>query len=339
MPIAIDRRTWVAMSRAPANVSRAVSVQQAATGEFRLGVGRAQGGWWDYVHGAVRAVPGAARALPGVLVAVASDVPVGAGLSSSAALSVATAAAAQRLCYEDEQTSCGELAQWAHHAERDFVGMPCGVMDQVACACAQEGHAIRLWCDTMETAHLPFPRSLLIIDSAAPRALRRSEYTTRKAECDQAFETLRGHFPGVTSLGRASLDQVAAADLTGALLQRARHVVTEVSRVNEMAQRLRVDAPVGDLLLASHSSLRDDFDCSTPELNWIVERACEIPGVDGARLTGAGWGGCAIVLGSEAGLKAAAEVIREDFARRWGREPGVWRTIASGGSRLDRVGL
>jgi galactokinase len=325
------------MSRAPANVSHAASAQQDRVGEFRLGGGKAEGNWWDYVHGAVRGVPGAARQLPGVLVAVDSEVPVAAGLSSSAALCVASATAAATLCGTGQQWPCAEVAHWAHHAEADFVGMPCGIMDQMSSSCARAGLALRLWCDSLETQHIPFDRGILIIDSATPRALRRSEYTTRKAECDEAFAAVRRHFPDVRSLARLTEEQLSALELPDTLMRRARHVVTEVSRVEVIAQRLMDAAPIGDVLLASHASLRDEYECSTRELDWIVDRAVATPGVEGARLTGAGWGGCAIAAGTAKGLAELAEVVRTEFSPRWSREASVWRTAAGAGARVDFV--
>ena len=341
LPIGIARRTWVAVGvrRDGDGTLRAVSSSEEGAGEASLLAPERSERWWDYVLGV--AAPVARDALgsadltrAGLDVAVTSDVPTGAGLSSSAAIEVATAlAVAHALGLTLELR---EAAMIAWRAETGFVGVACGIMDQFASALSRAGEALHLDCATTQTDLAPFRDAVLIIDSAVRRSLRDSAFNTRRAECEEALRLLRERWPDLPNLAAATPEQVLDAKLPDPLDRRALHVSRETRRVREAVALLRAGKPLtGELLLGSHESLRDLYECSRPELDWLVERSMQAPGVRGARLTGAGWGGCMIVVGDEAALASAAPGISGDYEKKFGLTPRVWLSRAAEGARID----
>jgi galactokinase len=337
LPIAIARRTWVAAARADRSdgTLRAISANQDASGTSTLASPKRSGEWWDYLTGV--AAPLVEEAKAGAVsldVAVTSDVPVGAGLSSSAALEVGTAlAVAQAL---GRPLELEEAAKVGWRAETGFVGVAVGIMDQYASALCREGEALHIECDTARYDYAPFGDTLLIFDTAIPRSLRTSHYNERRAECEAALRLMRERWPDLPSLAAAEPEQVLEAHLPDPLDRRALHVSTETRRVRDAVAALRAGKPLSrELLVGSHESLRDLYECSRPELDWVVARSIEFPGVRGARLTGAGWGGCAIVVGEEGALRAAAPVLAREYEGRFALIPRLWLTSASAGARLE----
>lgn len=333
LPIAIDARTFVAVGRATGARCRAVSATEAP-GEFQPGASRRGGAWWDYLAGVALELA-ADGADPGPFdTAVIGDLPAGAGLASSAALEVAAATALLRLA--DATREPAAIARLAHRAENAFVGVACGIMDQFAAALAREAHALHLRCDTGWFEHVPFADAVLVFDTGVRRGLRDSAFNARRAECARALALLRHLDPALRDLASATEDLIASARLSDPLERRALHVVREQRRVGEAAAALRDGGSIpAALLYASHDSLRALYDCSSPELDWFVENAARRAGVDGARLTGAGWGGCAIALGVEDDLKAAVPALARDYARTFGRTARAWVVRARGAARVE----
>jgi galactokinase len=297
--------------------------------------------WLDYARGTARALHEAGR-LPaaGFDLYVESDVPRGAGLSSSAALEVAVAlalaAAAGTPVRPGERL---ELARLCQRAEGGFVGVPCGIMDQFASACAREGHALLLDCRSLEWKEVPVPESLaiLLVDTGVARELRGGAYELRRRECEAALQGARAR------LGRplANLSQVRADDLRGlepaldpVCLRRLRHVVTENARVAQFAAALRDGdlREAGLVLYASHESLSLDYEVSCPESDVLVADSRGLDGVIGARMTGAGWGGCTLHLVAADRAEACGEALAERFRSRFGRRPRVWRSRPARGA-------
>jgi len=284
LPIAIDRYTTVAAGGRDDGVVAAHSLDVPD-----------DAGWTKYVDGVVQALRAEGVHVGGADVLVSSAVPTGAGLSSSAALEVAVAAALSALA--GAELDAGRLAQVAYRAETEFVGVPVGIMDQTVVACAEEGHALFLDSRSLDVEQVPFDPSasglnVVVVDSGVRRRLDDGRYAERRKECEAAAAAL-----GVGQLRDATLDQVEAAPMDDTLRRRARHVVTEDDRVLRVVDFLR-DGKVnyiGPILLASHASLRDDFDVSCDELDIIVKTAMD-KGARGARMTGAGFGGSALVL-------------------------------------------
>lgn len=336
LPMALSLRTSVAASLAPDGQWHLVSEQDGARGSLAGGSLRRSGQWWDYAVGTAGVVDSLGVSSGPCRMAVASDVPVGAGLSSSAALEVAVAAAVVALHRESRQPRW--LAGAAYRAEREFVGVPCGIMDQFASALGEAGKALLIACDTESVATVPFGSTVLVFDTSVPRALRGSAYGERRRECEGALAHIRTVAPDVASLARVSIDQLEMAKLPAVLHARARHVITETQRVRAFVQGLADRHMVrGDLLFASHESLRTDFACSCAELDWFVEQASQAAGVTGARLTGAGWGGCAIALGGDSELLAFATVVSAAYEATFKRTPRWWFSRASAGVRVDRL--
>jgi galactokinase len=335
LPIAIDRRTYVAVRvRADGNASRIVSHRESTAAEFDVRKAAASGEWWDYMTGVCAAMEGEGARLPQFDAIVHTDVPVGSGLSSSAALEVATAVALGQIVSEPPDMRRVALLSW--HVETQFVGVASGVMDQFASALCLDGHALHLWCDTLETEQVIMPDAVLIFDTASPRELRASQFNQRRAECEEALAVLRRSRPSLLSLAAASLEDVRSADLTPRIRKRALHVVEENARVEKLVMQLmQTRAVAGEILYQSHQSLRDNYECSTPELDWFVDTVRGKSGVTGARLTGAGWGGCAIAVGDLDALAAAAEDLTSAYETRFGRTPGTWLTRAGSGARIE----
>ena len=295
LPVATSERTACAVG--PVAGLRAVSEQgvavRAAWPPERLGL------WSDYVVGVAAAMgPGTGPWSGGLAVAVASDVPLGAGVSSSAALEVAAAVALARWAGRPQLPR--ELAEIAFLSETEFVGMPCGRMDQMASALTPSGSALLLDCRTLEVCAVPVGVDIVLADSGERHVLRESAYAERRREGLEVLSMLRAHASEIRELvdiPPARLDTVTRA-LPVNLARRVRHVVEEDQRAIQAARALEQGdfAAFGALVNASHDSLRDLYECSTPRLDTIVEAARRIPGVLGARLVGAGWGGSVLVV-------------------------------------------
>ncbi|HEV7596560.1 MAG TPA: galactokinase [Gemmatimonadaceae bacterium] len=335
LPIAIDRRTFVAIRARPgSSVSRIVSPREPTVAEFDVRRIAASGQWWDYMTGVCAAMESAGARVPQFEAVVQSDVPMGSGLSSSAALEVATALSLARIVSEPPDMKKLALLSW--RVETQFVGVASGVMDQFASALCLEGHALHLWCDTLETEQVTMPDAVLIFDTNSPRELRASQFNQRRAECEEALAVLRRSRPSLLYLAAASLEEIRLADLTARIRKRAVHVVEENARVEKLVMQLmQVRTVAGELLYQSHESLRDNYECSTPELDWFVDSVRGKPGVTGARLTGAGWGGCAIAVGELDALAGAADDLAAQYEARFGRKPGTWLTRAGSGARIE----
>ena len=333
LPFALDRGTFAAAAPYEdpvlgSGVLELTSRQEAgaATGPEPVTIaldGLAPGsveGWAAYPAGVVWALREAGYPVPGARVAVDSDLPQGAGLSSSAALECAVALALTQLAGLDVVRQ--ELASIARRAENDFVGVPTGIMDQSAALLCQAGHALLLDCRSGEADSVPLDPALaglalVIIDTRARHALTESGYGARHIECEEAARAL-----GVRTLRDVpGLDSLAGlADPV--LRRRARHVITENQRVLEAAALLRRGkvGGIGKLLNESHASLRDDFEISWPEADTAVDAAVKA-GALGARMMGGGFGGSVIALLPEDGGQVR-EAVSEAFARRGWPEPG-----------------
>jgi len=323
LAVGLDRGTYVLGRRTATRELRLFAAREPLVEHHDLGrlPQRARGRWSDYAIGVLRAL-GAER-LPGLDLFVTGDLPVGVGLSSSASLTVAVALAALRLA----ELGGGPMS-WvaaALDAEREFVGVPCGLLDPTAIAHALPGTA--LWIDARDGTHDSVPvewgsLNLTVVESGVTRELAASGYAERVAECAAAFELLRPAQPEATCLRDVTRETLVLGEpsLPPRLARRARHVVSEVERTHAARAVLVRGEPaaLGPLLSASHASLRDDHEVSCPELDAVVTSACRVAGVLGARLVGAGFGGAVLVL-HEAGAEGE---LRARLERDLGIEPG-----------------
>jgi galactokinase len=334
LPIAIAHRTFVAVRAAARGPSRVVSSGFDSVGEWNPDRPERAGEWWDYISGVARAFADRGVAIPPLEIAVTSDVPTGAGLSSSAAIEVATTFAIASLLRRSLPAQ--DAALIGHWVETHFVGVSSGIMDQFASALAREGNALHLYCDTEEFEQVPMREGVLIFDTAIPRSLRSSDFNKRRAECERALELLRRVMPDLRTLAEATPELVQSAHLPTPLDKRALHVSEETRRVRCAVDALRETGTIpGELLYASHESLRVLYECSTPELDWFVQRASSTLGVRGARLTGAGWGGCAIAVGDAGALSELAQSILDEYRLKFGFTARTWTTAAAAGARVD----
>jgi galactokinase len=302
LPAAIDRYVWYAgRSRADRNV-RAFSVDFQDWTQFDLDHLRRDDGhsWSNYLRGVSQLLQAGGARLPGADLVMGGDVPREAGLSSSAAVEVAAAAFWQQLSNLSlDPVSIVKLAQ---KAENDFVGVPCGIMDQFISALGRKDHALFLDCRDLTYRHVPLQPGVKIVvcNSGVKRALAQSEYETRRNQCTEALARLRSTGLAVNSLRDVEPAELEAARhvLTEVLFKRARHVITENQRVLEAVRALEESdlERFGVLMNQSHESLRDDYEVSSPELDLLVNLASQQRGVLGARMTGAGFGGCTVNL-------------------------------------------
>jgi galactokinase len=342
MPFAIPARTVAAVSAGETGFLDLVSAKDGVIQRVRWDA-QLPSGWAGYAVGVMRELIRHGAAPRGARLALASDVPIGAGLASSAALSVAMARALALLAGADLRAQ--DLVDVAHRAEVEHVGVRCGIMDQSIAVRARAGHAMLLECATGAVRFVPMRARLLLVDTGARHELASSAYNSRRAECEAALATLQATRPELAAL--AAWPSAALGKLNGLLSQplrsRVKHVVTETARTRQGAEllgkgRLR---PLGRLLFASHESCRRDYDCSAAELDLVV-RVARRAGAWGARMTGAGWGGNVLVLlGPANGARRREELIRgrigSAFAKRFGREPVITLLKASGGSRPEPV--
>lgn len=333
LPIAIGVRTACVASPA-ADATRVFASDLGQLSGWSIGEPAPLGSWQSYALGVleeVRGLPGRGACLP-LCLTIASDVPIGAGLSSSAALEVSLGLLLSRAWGRD--ASLADLAAACHRAEHDHAGVPCGIMDQMIVASAVAGHAMLLDCGTGEVRMTPVPKAavLVVVDTGVRHRLGESEYPKRRAACERAAATL-----GVTALARA--DASAIGRLPEDLRPLARHVITEDGRTERFASCLAGGdlAEAGRAMNDSHASLRDDYRVSCAELDWAASRAASMPGVFGARMTGGGFGGSVIVLATAAGAEGLRGVIAPGFEREFGHPCRVFEVEPSEGARLETV--
>ena len=345
LPVACAARTCVAVGPAEPGVLEIVSTREGQVARIDYREAR-PAGWGAYLAGVMRELValGAAPLQGGARVAVASDLPVAAGLASSAALTVAAAKALSLLA--GIQLEARQIAGVAFRAEHDHVGVRCGIMDQMSAALARPGRALLLECASLAVRHIPVAGRLLLVDSGLRRELAAGTLNERRAECEAAVTRLKLELPELrwlSSWPAAWLPRLKRA-LPEPLRSRALHVIGETARARFGAQLLGRGhlKRFGELLYESHESCRRLYDCSTPELDTIVA-AARRAGALGARLTGAGGGGAVLVLlGKSTGRsgKSGAEVTREirrAFRAAYGREPAIDVVHPSGGVRRERV--
>ena len=336
LPMAIQRAVWIALGRAPDESVVARSLDFEGTVEFR--VSRPEHGgpeWGEYVKGVAWAMNDAGHRLAGWRGVVGGEVPIGAGLSSSAALELAAARAfAAVSALEWRPASMALLAQ---KAENEWVGVRCGIMDQMVSAAARAGHVLLIDCRSLELRYLPLPAGagVVVVDSATRRGLVESAYNERRAQCEEAARRLGR--PALRDVSRAEFEG-RAAELPGDIRRRARHVITEIERTLEAAEALSKGDVVGfgHLMNASHVSLRDDFEVSSRELDLLFELAAGDPACFGARLTGAGFGGCVVALvRAEEADEFAGRVCRA-YQDACSLEPAAYLCEAADGAHVMR---
>jgi galactokinase len=337
LPFAIDMDVRIALFRTEEPRMRITRADNGARAEVDLVRLPPPGdAWHDYMAGVAWALDEAGQPIHGFDGLLATTLPIGSGLSSSAALEVVTAWALSGP--EGPQLPALELAKIAQRAENQHVGVMCGLMDQFASACGVADHALLFDCRSLEWRPVPLPDDLavVVIHSGVSHGLADNEYNTRRAECERAAAVIGEHEPGIHSLrdvDRAMLE--ANRDhLDPVVYRRARHVITENDRVMDAVAALERDdhAALGELMAGSQASMRDDYEVSCPEIEALVGITLEAPGVIGSRMTGGGFGGCTVTLARPDAVDELRRYVEREYPARTGRTPRVWTLRAVDGA-------
>jgi len=331
LPTVIPQRTRMRLQRHGGREVRVTSTAYPAAAAFLLGAETAGRGWVDYIQGVTSVLADRGHALDGFDVAIDSDVPLGAGLSSSAALSVALLRGLRvlnRLTFDDV-----ELAALARAVETDFVGAPVGIMDPMACSLGRPGHGLLLDTRTLAFEYVPLPEGIafVVVDSGLTHQHASGGYRDRRRESFDAAAALNVR----VLRDAADTPREQLNGLPEPLGRRARHIISENRRVLAAVDALRHcdGAALGRLLTESHASLRDDYEVSTPEIDMLVQIAVSYSAVFGARLTGGGFGGAVVVAAQDATAQRTAAAICRDYVETTGRAGDIVAVMSSRGSR------
>ena len=339
LPAAIDLYCWTAIAPRSDTSIRVYSENFSESAEMDLAAPprKARGHWSDYIFGVVQMLQSKGARLTGANLLISSDVPLGSGLSSSAALETCIATAFLSLARLDWPKK--DLARLCQRAENEYVGARVGIMDQFACLCGEELAALMLDCRSLSFRPIPLPPEIKLVASNTmiKHALAAGEYNERRIECEEVVRRLSAKIPGITSLRDVTLQQLSACKnvISDTLYRRARHVITENARVQDFAAAMtRRDLhAVGPLLKASHASLRDDYEVSCRELDLMVSLNLAQPGVIGARMTGGGFGGCTISLVEARHTAPFVEAVRSAYEADTGLKPEIYVLSATSGAR------
>jgi len=334
LPVAINYHTAVAISRRDDRNIVANALDEGTQTQFDLDADIAfdvATPWSNYLRGVVVELLRNGYRLSGANITISGNVPMGAGLSSSAALEISLIRALTQL--SGEAITGIEAARFGQAAENNFVGCNCGIMDQLISAEGLENHALLIDCRSLDTQPVPLPAdsALLIINSNVQRKLVDGEYNLRRQQCEQVAR----HF-AVAALRDVGLEQLAAATavLTEVQLRRARHVITENDRTQQTAQALRDGdlVRIGKLMADSHESMRADFEITVPEIDCLVDIVKSVIGPSGGvRMTGGGFGGCVLVLVPQSLVADVASAVTNQYPQQTGLQPTLFEcSVVSG---------
>ncbi len=342
LPCAIEKAVWIMGRRRDDQTVRLISLNYDDTCESTLDhlTPRQDRPWSDYLLGVTSVLLNEGFEVQGWEGVVGGDVPLGAGLSSSAALEVATATLLRELFRLEMNDR--RLALLAQRAENAYVGVQCGIMDQFASAFGEVDHVLFLDCRTQEPKQISAQlgnAAIVICDTKVERGLVDSEYNTRRSQCEEGVRVLREHrSEEIHALRDATMDDLEACRdvLSDAVYRRCKHVVTENPRVLETIDALKTGdlRRIGELMLDSHKSLRDDYEVSCKELDLLVDLAMECPGVYGSRMTGAGFGGCTVSLVDKERVTEFKNRVVEGYLRETGRDSEITVTRPGPGAAV-----
>jgi len=338
MPAAIGFYTWIAASSRPDRILHVRSGEFHETIDLSLDSlnGAPRKHWSDFVRGVAAVLRSSGISLSGANLIIQGQVPMGAGLSSSASLEVAIGLAL--LATSREQIPQLDLVKICQRAEHEYVGTRCGIMDQFIAVFASSGHALMIDCRSLESQSLLIPDDarLVICNSMVKHELASGEYNRRRAECEAGVRIFQKYLPRVSALRDVTLADLEAhkPELTEVVYRRCRHVVTENQRVLDAAEALRGSnlARFGQLMYESHRSLQHDYEVSSTELDLLVEIASSCEGVYGSRMTGGGFGGCTITLVSSHSVEAFRDNITRKYREKTGIRPDLYVCSAAQGA-------
>ena len=342
LPVAIDKKIIIGGSRRADDVVRLYSLNFGEFQEFSISSLVKQNTWSDYVKGVVSELLQDGHHLRGFNAALEGNVPRASGLSSSAAIEVASAFFMAQMF--QLSMSGEEMAKLCQRAENRFVGVNCGIMDQFISRLGKLGHALLIDCRDLRYQLVPFEVegcSIVMCNSNVKRQLVDSAYNERRSQCEEGVRLLKATLPAIAALRDVTSAQLQAhaALLPPLTFQRCRHVVTENERVTQAVEALNANniARFGELLNQSHESLRDDYQVSCKELDILVELARSVNGTIGSRMTGAGFGGCTVSLVQDSAVETFRQVIVEKYKERTGITADVYISKAEDGARVETL--
>ena len=338
MPAAIGFYTWIAASARPDRSLHVRSAEFQETVDLSLDslAGPPRKHWSDFVRGVAAVLESRGVHLSGANLIIQGQVPMGAGLSSSASLEVATGLAL--LATSQAEVPQLELVKICQRAEHEYVGTRCGIMDQFIAVFASSGHALMIDCRSLDYQSLSIPDDarLVICNSMVKHELASGEYNRRRAECEAGVKVFRKSSPAVQALRDVTLADLEnhQAQLTEVVYRRCRHVISENQRVLDAAEALRASDLnlFGQRMYESHRSLQQDYEVSCPELDLLVEIASSCQGVYGSRMTGGGFGGCTITLVRANSVEAFHEKITQAYKTKTGITPDLYVCSAAQGA-------
>ena len=343
MPAALEFATLTATSPRPDRRLRVHSMIMDETREFDLGAPPRgpSGDWSDYVVGVALMLEASGLTLAGADLMVWSDVPIGAGLSSSAALEVSVAHAL--ITQSDLPFDPIRIAKICQRAENDFVGMRCGVMDQYIACCGSAGHALLIDCRSLASRHVAIAPNLrlLIADSGVRHQHAGGEYNLRREACEEGVRLLSRHLGPIQALRDVTVNELEAKrrKLPELVYRRCRHIVTENARVLEAERALEAGdfAACGRAMNASHVSMQEDFEITCPEVDMLAGLAQTVEGVYGSRMTGGGFGGCTVSLLEASAVDKASQILTDGYRIATGMDTEIFVCAPSDGAGLVPV--
>ncbi len=342
LPMAIDKKIAIGGSERNDDTVCLYSLNFEYREEFSILSLQKKDSWTDYVKGVIDQLLKAGHSVKGFNAVLEGNIPQGAGLSSSAAIEVATAFFLARLNSIEIQAE--EMAKLCQRAENHFVGMNCGIMDQFISRLGQKNHALFLDCRDLSYKLIPCDLDEYIVvmcNSNVEHKLVDSAYNERRAQCEEGVRLLKTKLPDITALRDVSFAQLEnhASLLSPIIYQRCKHVVTENERVKTAVNILRKGdiAAFGQLLYQSHASLRDDYEVSCEEVDHLVDIAQAIEGTAGARMTGGGFGGCTVNLVKKSAMEHFKAVILKEYKKRTGITAEIYTSKAEDGARIETV--
>ena len=343
MPSNTALYTWLAIAPREDRIVRILASDFNQTAKINLDELHQDpnGGWQEYIKGVLWALQDEGFELTGADILTTGEIPLGGGLSSSASLETVFAFA--MLSIAGHEIDRAQMAQMCKTAENEFVGVACGIMDQYVISLCGRDQAMMLDCRSLEyeTAPIPDDAQLLVVNSGVVHSLREGGYNERRRECDESIDRLKNGGLKIAALRDVTMDELDRSRhvLNNLLYRRCRHVVTEIQRVADALKAMNDNDPdlLGQLMSQSHNSLRDDFEVSCSELDFLVEIARNCEGVYGSRMVGAGFGGCTVSLVKRDKIKAASTEICKQYSEILGQNP--WYHVVEASDPVQEIQL
>lgn len=339
LPAAVDKRIYAAMAKNGTGTVNVFARQFSESISFDINETQPRSGWINYLLGVTYYVQQTGTAIEGIDVLIDGDVPVGAGMSSSAALCSAYGLAVNELFKLDYSRM--ELAVIGQKTEHNFAGVKCGIMDQFASLHGKAGHAMKLDCRSLEYEYVPFnfpEYKIVLVNTMVSHSLAGTEYNLRRQQCEEGVELLKKYYPDIKSLRDVSYEQLTRhwKEFNATVYDRCTYIVNENQRLLAACDALRHnDLPgFGEMMYASHKGLSKRYEVSCKELDFLVEKTKLITGVVGARMMGGGFGGCTINIVQENKIENFTEQIQQAYHQQFAKTPEVYVMQLEEGARI-----